>query len=447
MISDDMTADDMGLLQEYAQNNSEQAFAGLVSRHTNLVYSVALRRVHNPHLAQEIAQTVFIILAQKAKSLSPKTILPGWLCRTARYVSADTLKTQRRRQMREQESQMQPSLNEPASEAWSQIAPLLDEALDCLGEREHDAIVLRFFGDRDLRQVGAAMGIAEDAARMRVNRAVEKLRKYFIRRGVSLSATTIAGSVAENSIQAAPAGLASSITAAVLSGTTVATGAVLAATKAVAMTTLQKTVITLVFASAMGAGIYEASQAANARSKLQTLQQQQIPLTDQIQRLQRERDETARQLASLRDDNERLNRDTGELLRLRGEVAQLRRVAQARSQPNATSSQPAELQDLVSSVTAKLKDAALVSITEKYPSVTPPDLSFSQVMIRARPDGSEVIDVNYTVPATAEEKLGTPEQGKKTISVKEFSVLMSLSGQVQHVSEGVSDAIYGVENR
>src|SRR5262245_20320143 len=110
MTSDDTTGDDMGLLQEYAQCNSEQAFARLVSRHTNLVYSIALRQVHNPHLAQEITQTVFIILAQKAKSLGPKTILPGWLCRTARYVSADTLKTQRRRQMREQDPQMQPPL-------------------------------------------------------------------------------------------------------------------------------------------------------------------------------------------------------------------------------------------------------------------------------------------------------------------------------------------------
>ena len=103
----------MALVREYARSNSEQAFATLVSRHVNLVYSVALRQVRDPHLAEEITQGVFIILARKAESLSPKTILSGWLCRTARNVSADTLKIQLRRQSREQESQMQSSLNEP----------------------------------------------------------------------------------------------------------------------------------------------------------------------------------------------------------------------------------------------------------------------------------------------------------------------------------------------
>src|SRR6266576_1927865 len=107
-----MTSDDMTLVREYAQSNSEQAFATLVSRHVNLVYSVALRQVRDPHLAEDITQSVFIILARKAKSLSPKMILSGWLCRTARYVSADTLKLQRRRQFREQESHMQSTLNQ-----------------------------------------------------------------------------------------------------------------------------------------------------------------------------------------------------------------------------------------------------------------------------------------------------------------------------------------------
>src|SRR5580765_3433618 len=102
-----MTSDDMTLVREYAQSNSEQAFATLVSRHLNLVYSVALRQVRDPNLSEEIAQAVFIILARKAKLLGPKTILSSWLCRTARYVSADTLKTKRRRQIREQESHMQ----------------------------------------------------------------------------------------------------------------------------------------------------------------------------------------------------------------------------------------------------------------------------------------------------------------------------------------------------
>src|SRR6202142_2586673 len=170
-----MMTDDMALVREYAQSNSEQAFATLVSRHVNLVYSVALRQVRDPHLAEEITQGVFIILARKAKSLSPKTILSGWLCRTARNVSGRALRTERRRQIHEQEAQMQSTLNEPDSDAWQQIAPLLDEALNCLGTKEHDAVVLRFFDGKELKHVGAAMGTGEDAARKRVNRGVEKL--------------------------------------------------------------------------------------------------------------------------------------------------------------------------------------------------------------------------------------------------------------------------------
>ena len=210
-----MTTDDMALVREYARGNSEEAFAALVSRHINLVYSVALRQVRDPHLAEEITQAVFIILARKAGALGPKTILSGWLCRTARYVSADALKNQRRRERREQEAYMKSILNETeSSNAWLQIAPLLDTAMAQLGEKDHNAVVLRFFEGRNFKDMSAALGTSEDGAKMRVNRALEKLRKFFTKRGVTLSATVIAGAVSANSVQAAPAELTISAVAA-----------------------------------------------------------------------------------------------------------------------------------------------------------------------------------------------------------------------------------------
>ena len=223
-------ADDMELVREFAARRSDAAFETLVSRHINLVYSVALRQVRDPHLAQEIAQAVFIILARKAGSLGPKTILSGWLFRTAQYASADALKIQRRRQHREQEAYMQSVLNcgcdapsQPTNEeAWTQIAPLLDAAMLRLGEKDRNAIVLRYFENKNLREVGAAMGASEDSARVRINRALEKLRKFFAKRDVMLSATVIATAVSANSVQAAPVGLAATISAAAVKSSAVA---------------------------------------------------------------------------------------------------------------------------------------------------------------------------------------------------------------------------------
>jgi RNA polymerase sigma factor (sigma-70 family) len=216
-----MMTDDLTLLREFAVSQSEAAFAQLVERHIGLVYSAAMRRVSNDtHLAEEITQAVFIILARKAQSLGVNTILAAWLYRTTRYAAADTLKQQHRRQQREQEAYMQSLANDnDTSAAWQQIAPVLEAAMDTLAERDRAALLLRFFENKTFAQVATATGGSEDAARVRVNRALEKLRIFFTKRGVTLTAVAIAGTVSANSVQAAPVGLAATVTAMAAKGT------------------------------------------------------------------------------------------------------------------------------------------------------------------------------------------------------------------------------------
>ncbi len=216
-----MTNNDMDLVREYARCKSEEAFGTLVARHVNLVYSVAMRQTGDVHLAKEITQTVFIILARKAGSLSSNTVVSGWLCQTARYASAKALSTQRRRQLREQEAYMQSLSHEPDSAVWAQIAPLLDTAMAQLGEKDHNALVIRYFEGRNFKDISVALGTSEAGAKMRVNRALEKLRKFFGKRGLTFSVATLAGAVSAHSVQAAPVGLATSVTVSAIKGTAV----------------------------------------------------------------------------------------------------------------------------------------------------------------------------------------------------------------------------------
>jgi RNA polymerase sigma factor (sigma-70 family) len=204
---------DLELVQAYHRQGSETAFAELVRRHVNLVYSAALRHVGTAAHAEEITQAVFIILARKAGQLRSDAVLESWLYETARLTSSSFLRGERRRQIREQEAYMQSTLNPSEPSVWDQIQPLLDDALSHLGKKDRDAVILRYFGEKSLGEVAAALNVTEAAAQSRVHRALEKLRKIFAKRGVTLTATVIAGAVSANSVQAAPVGLALKISA------------------------------------------------------------------------------------------------------------------------------------------------------------------------------------------------------------------------------------------
>ena len=202
---------DSELLRQYARENSDEAFAALVTRHVNMVYSAALRKTGNPAAAEEITQAVFVILAKKANGLLRHTALSGWLYQAARLTAANFLRTEIRRTRREQEAYMQSLSNQTEPEIWPQIMPLLEDAMGRLGEKDRNALALRFFEGKSFQEIGTAFGVSENAARKRTDYALEKLRVYFSKRGVTSTTETIAGAISANSVQAAPVALAKAV--------------------------------------------------------------------------------------------------------------------------------------------------------------------------------------------------------------------------------------------
>src|SRR2546422_699548 len=206
-----MDMEDSELLREFAERGSDAAFTTLVQRYADLVYSTALRQLRDPDLSQEVAQTVFCLLARKARSLCNRTALVGWFYRAACFAAADVLRTERRRRERERKAAQMEIQATDTDTAWEQLSPLLDEAMNQLGEKDRLAVLLRFFQRKPMREVGQALGISEDAAKMRVARSVEKLRGFFAKNGVACPAGIIAAVLSEKAIQAAPIGFAQSL--------------------------------------------------------------------------------------------------------------------------------------------------------------------------------------------------------------------------------------------
>jgi RNA polymerase sigma factor (sigma-70 family) len=250
-------SDDITRLKQYVEGD-ESAFAVLVERYVHLVYSTALRQVGNPSQAEEITQAVFIILTQKAKSLGPRTILSGWLYQAARLAAANFLRSEIRRQKREQEAYMESLLNEPTPNLWQQIAPLLDDAMGHLSEKDRNVVVSRFFQNQSAAEIGDALGIDSAAAQKRITRAVGRLKKFFAKRSVTHSVELITGAISANSVQAAPVALAKTVTAVALAKGAAASGSILTLVKATLIAMKTKTIVATIAATAvvLGTGTY-----------------------------------------------------------------------------------------------------------------------------------------------------------------------------------------------
>ncbi len=314
----DHAADSAARLREFIEHRSEKAFAALVRDHLDLVYSVALRRCGGQTgMAQDICQTVFTDFARKAAALPADVVVAGWLYQHASYVAATMLRAEDRRRRREGIAMQLRSLADDTD--WPRLAPLLDDALLELDPSDRDPIVLRYLEQRPLAEVGSRLGLSENTARMRVDRALDKLRAKLAKRGVTSTASALAVALAGPAVTAAPATLAATITAAAL-GAAVTTTSSLGLLSFMASTKLKTAGLALLIA-ATGTTIAVQELSARRLRAENTDLRQRAGQAAEDSRLAREAATQSAEAAA------RARQPAEELLRLRGEVGQLRQAA------------------------------------------------------------------------------------------------------------------------
>ena len=211
-------SEDGRLLQQYREQGSEAAFARLAARHLNFVYATCLRETNNTALAEEAAQVVFLLLARKAPSVRPGQSLSGWLFQTARFAARNARRREERRKAWEERAvEQMPWAGQEADALWDRLGPAVNDALAALGAKDREAILLRFADGLSFPELGAALGMSEDAARMRLNRAIDRLRRFFAKQGVTVSVSVRMGLFAGRIVQAAPSETAAHVLDAVTS--------------------------------------------------------------------------------------------------------------------------------------------------------------------------------------------------------------------------------------
>lgn len=323
---------DQELLRRYATDGSQEAFAELVQRHLDLVYSAALRQLNgDAHLARDAAQQVFVDLARKARMLAERPVLAGWLFMGTRFAAAKLVRGEQRRRAREKEAYLMNELTreETGPADWARVRPVLDEALGELPEADRDAILLRYFENRPFAEVGARLGLAENAARMRVDRAVDKLRARLGRQGVTSSAGALATALAAQGVAAAPTGLAGSIAASALGASGAAAAAAGGGWAVLGFTKLQAG-LSLGLAAAGASGLVWQQHAGRELERELAALRQDVVAAEALRRDHAALERTAAEAAGLRQDDAALGQLQEEALELKRRL-ELAEAARARA--------------------------------------------------------------------------------------------------------------------
>jgi RNA polymerase sigma factor (sigma-70 family) len=275
------TVNDWTLLEAYVTRDSEEAFTELVTRYMPLVYASAVRRAGS-ELAEDISQGVFMILAQKSEKLNRKHrgTVAGWLFRATRFASSEAVRQRRRRIDREQQGVKEEAQRSgPIEEVtWHEIRPLLDHALDALRPRDRDAVIMRYMQGASFADVGTALGVSENTATKRVERAVEKLRNFFERKQIVIGVPLLASILSSRATSAGAAALAETCAAAVLASKTVVTtgtAAAICTATAKSMAVAQAKSIAALSCAVLSAGVVVTG---TTTLTLQTATARQVPL-------------------------------------------------------------------------------------------------------------------------------------------------------------------------
>jgi RNA polymerase sigma factor (sigma-70 family) len=375
----DSTAEDAELLRRYAADGSEAAFAELVRRRIGLVYSVALRQTRGDrHRAEDATQAVFSDLARKARALAERPVLAGWLYRSAQFAAAGLMRAESRRLAREQEAHLMEKDSAPDAPAvdWEKVRPVLDEALNEIDERDRDAIVLRFFDGRPFAEIGAQLRTSENAARMRVERALDKLQSALARRGVTSTTAALGLALGSQVAMAAPTGLAATVTGAALAGGTAT--ATTAAAFIMGMTKLQVAAVAVL--AAAGGLTYVSQAETNAALQREVAATRVEPQA----------------MTTLRAENQRLVAAANEVEMLRGNDAELAQLERAVVEARQVQKAKAE----------RVRQSQLGGVEERVKRL---DMAAQQEVDRMNKEGNLLVVTFKALNERAKDPTATPE--------------------------------------